>query len=218
MATNTRGTAEKSSRFQYSFGGPNGVLGILISLPLFVIFMLTYCQSVSGQCDFCWLDFHSQFLNRVFLQIIGAVNKPISAALVSLFDLEGFKWYIGWFAFQAALYFLPVGRIVEGLPLSTEKRLKYHCNGKLHLNSIPHIVLNAWNCQILKKKKFNKNFFHIFYYYLLIFSLFFFEILLVEINVTNRSTWILFLNNKLKMCNKNSSMKVFVSVYQINRF
>jgi hypothetical protein len=37
---------------------------------------------------------------------------------------------LGWFFFQAILYMLPVGRVVEGQPLRTGGKLKYRCNGK----------------------------------------------------------------------------------------
>ena len=48
----------------------------------------------------------------------------------SYFDKEAALIYVGWFFFQAILYMLPVGRVVEGQPLRTGGKLKYKCNGK----------------------------------------------------------------------------------------
>jgi len=47
----------------------------------------------------------------------------------SWFDVEATVIYIGWFLFQAVLYMLPIGPVVNGQPLRNGKRLKYRCNG-----------------------------------------------------------------------------------------
>ena len=46
-------------------------------------------------------------------------------------DLKVALIFVGWIAFQAVLAMLPVGRVVEGQPLRTGKKLKYRLNGRL---------------------------------------------------------------------------------------
>jgi hypothetical protein len=47
-----------------------------------------------------------------------------------LVDVETTLIFLSWFVFQALLAVLPVGRVVEGQPLKSGKRLKYRLNGK----------------------------------------------------------------------------------------
>ena len=48
-------------------------------------------------------------------------------------DLQAAYIFLGWFIFQLVLYVLPTGKIHEGIPLKNGARLKYRCNGKLHI-------------------------------------------------------------------------------------
>ncbi|PIK42772.1 Lamin-B receptor [Apostichopus japonicus] len=48
--------------------------------------------------------------------------------LEEIFDVYAFLLVIGWIVFQVLIYFIPVGRIVQGLPLRSGKRLKYYVN------------------------------------------------------------------------------------------
>ena len=50
----------------------------------------------------------------------------------SFFDVEASLIFLGWFAFQAILYMIPVGRVVSGQPIiiGNHARLPYRCNGQ----------------------------------------------------------------------------------------
>jgi hypothetical protein len=54
----------------------------------------------------------------------------LESLLTQQYVWEAALIYVGWFFFQAILYMLPVGRVVEGQPLRTGGKLKYRCNGK----------------------------------------------------------------------------------------
>ncbi|OQV15844.1 Lamin-B receptor [Hypsibius exemplaris] len=86
----------------FAFGGPWGTLGIQISLPVFILGLVAWGKQFGSG------DSHLSF---------SAVNFGWSALFLVL-----------WFGFQAFIYLLPIGKVVEGLPLRNGKRLKYRCN------------------------------------------------------------------------------------------
>ncbi|XP_071079689.1 delta(14)-sterol reductase TM7SF2-like isoform X2 [Haliotis cracherodii] len=90
------------------FGGPVGALFITLSLPLVMYYINLACTKT--KCTILELP---KFPKNIWL----------------LFDMEATLLFFGWLAFQAVLAMIPVGRVVEGLPLPSGKRLKYRCNG-----------------------------------------------------------------------------------------
>uniref|UniRef100_UPI00358F34FA delta(14)-sterol reductase LBR-like n=1 Tax=Myxine glutinosa TaxID=7769 RepID=UPI00358F34FA len=58
--------------------------------------------------------------------ILEPVDLP---SMAQLWNTRIFLIYIGWVVFQIALYALPLGKVVEGLPLRNGEKLKYRVNG-----------------------------------------------------------------------------------------
>ncbi|KAK6181638.1 hypothetical protein SNE40_009458 [Patella caerulea] len=90
------------------FGGPIGTFLLVLLLPT-VVFLLNFA------CN----------KKRCTIMEIPKLPKSLSF----FFDLQATYIFLGWFAFQAALAVLPVGKLVEGQPLKSGGRLKYRCNG-----------------------------------------------------------------------------------------
>lgn len=51
--------------------------------------------------------------------------------LSAFFDAQAVLIFVGWFLFQAVLYMIPVGHVVQGLPviIGSHQKLSYRCNG-----------------------------------------------------------------------------------------
>ncbi|XP_038047003.1 delta(14)-sterol reductase TM7SF2-like isoform X1 [Patiria miniata] len=94
----------------YEFGGPVGALFIMISLPVFIYYLYFACDKNS--CAVTLLPL-------------------LPGSWDEIFDLQVFMIFLGWVAFQAVLYMLPIGKKVKGLPLRTGRRLQYRMNGLL---------------------------------------------------------------------------------------
>ncbi|XP_048860571.1 delta(14)-sterol reductase LBR [Brienomyrus brachyistius] len=93
---------------ELEFGGKLGAAFMILFLPAVTFALLLMCQ----QKDPSLVYF-----------------PPVLPELDTLWDAQVFGIVVLWFLFQALLYMLPVGKIVEGLPLATGKRLKYRING-----------------------------------------------------------------------------------------
>ena len=89
------------------FGGAIGSFFMIIGLPATVLGLNILCSQ--NNCNLKMPKFSTDWK--------------------SYFDKEAALIYVGWFFFQAILYMLPVGRVVEGQPLRTGGKLKYRCNG-----------------------------------------------------------------------------------------
>lgn len=90
------------------FGGGVGVFLLMLLLPMAVLALLILC----GQKD-------------ASLQ-----NFPLEIPpLQSLWDWQVFGIVVLWLLFQAVLALLPVGKVVEGMPLKNRETLKYRING-----------------------------------------------------------------------------------------
>ncbi|KAK7480353.1 hypothetical protein BaRGS_00028400 [Batillaria attramentaria] len=96
----------------YEFGGPVGAFFMIFSLPVTL-----YAVNLACRKDKC--------------TILEMPKLPSSLAV--LVDMEAAFIFLGWFAFQAVLAVLPVGRVAEGQPLKSGQRLKYRLNGFLSL-------------------------------------------------------------------------------------
>ncbi|XP_077757408.1 delta(14)-sterol reductase LBR [Canis aureus] len=98
------GTQPKS----LEFGGVPGVFLIMLGLPPFLFLLLLLCKEEEPSL----LNF-----------------PPPMPALSELWDTRAFAIYFFWFSLQALFYILPIGKVVEGMPLADGRRLKYRLNG-----------------------------------------------------------------------------------------
>ncbi|XP_037698657.1 delta(14)-sterol reductase LBR-like isoform X2 [Choloepus didactylus] len=89
------------------FGGVLGASFIMLSLPAFLFLLLLMCR----QADPSLLNF-----------------PPPLPALHDLWETRVLGVYLFWFFLQALFYLLPIGRVVEGMPLVNGRRLKYRLN------------------------------------------------------------------------------------------
>ncbi|KAL4237764.1 hypothetical protein ACF0H5_002476 [Mactra antiquata] len=92
------------------FGGTIGAFFMMLFLPATVYYINMACTKQS--CS---------------IRNIPACSGKWS----SFFDVEATLIFVGWFFFQAVLYMLPIGRVVQGQPLviGGHQRLPYRCNG-----------------------------------------------------------------------------------------
>uniref|UniRef100_A0A8C2HUR4 Delta(14)-sterol reductase LBR n=1 Tax=Cyprinus carpio TaxID=7962 RepID=A0A8C2HUR4_CYPCA len=101
-------TASAIKTTDLEFGGRVGVFFLMFLLPVAVLALLILC----GQKDASLQSF--------------PLELP---ALESLWDCQVFGIVLLWLLFQAVLALLPVGKLVEGMPLKNGKTLKYRING-----------------------------------------------------------------------------------------
>ncbi|XP_059947359.1 delta(14)-sterol reductase LBR isoform X2 [Mesoplodon densirostris] len=90
------------------FGGVPGVFLIMLGLPAFLFLLLLMCKQEEPSL----LNF-----------------PPPLPALYDLWETRVFGAYLLWFFLQALFYLLPIGKVVEGTPLTDGRRLKYRLNG-----------------------------------------------------------------------------------------
>nr|XP_033792668.1 delta(14)-sterol reductase LBR isoform X2 [Geotrypetes seraphini] len=94
----------KRKEMELEFGGKIGTFFMIFILPATVLFLLLICE----QKD------------------VSIRNMP---AFENLWDVRVFGVFLLWFFVQALFYLLPVGKVVDGMPLSNGKALKYRING-----------------------------------------------------------------------------------------
>ncbi|TKC37679.1 hypothetical protein EI555_012671 [Monodon monoceros] len=85
-----------------------GVFLIMLGLPAFLFLLLLMCKQEEPSL----LNF-----------------PPPLPALYDLWEARVFGAYLLWFFLQALFYLLPIGKVVEGTPLTDGRRLKYRLNG-----------------------------------------------------------------------------------------
>lgn len=90
------------------FGGVPGVFLIMLGLPAFLFLLLLMCKQQEPSLK----NF-----------------PPPLPALYGLWETRVFGIYLLWFFVQALFYLLPIGKVVEGTPLTDGRRLKYRLNG-----------------------------------------------------------------------------------------
>ncbi|XP_035650013.1 delta(14)-sterol reductase LBR isoform X2 [Oncorhynchus keta] len=91
---------------ELEFGGRLGVFCMTLLLPVTVLGLMVVCSQEDASL----------------------MSSPPLPALDSLWDLQVFGMVVLWLLFQALLYVLPVGKVVEGMPLRNGERLKYRMN------------------------------------------------------------------------------------------
>ncbi|XP_066280095.1 delta(14)-sterol reductase TM7SF2-like isoform X2 [Branchiostoma lanceolatum] len=92
---------------EYEFGGPIGAFLLTFLLPATVLYLYGVCNK--AHCDLVFVPHLPKTLDAYF---------STNAALV----------FLGWFAFQALIYMLPIGRLADGVPLRDGRMLKYRIN------------------------------------------------------------------------------------------
>uniref|UniRef100_UPI00398F2585 delta(14)-sterol reductase LBR isoform X3 n=1 Tax=Pristiophorus japonicus TaxID=55135 RepID=UPI00398F2585 len=89
------------------FGGRVGAFFMIFLLPVTLILLLLMCAEDNASI----LSF-----------------PPPIPALQTLWSSTALGIFVLWFLFQALLYLLPIGKVVEGVPLANGKTLKYRIN------------------------------------------------------------------------------------------
>ncbi|XP_006002534.1 delta(14)-sterol reductase LBR [Latimeria chalumnae] len=92
---------------ELEFGGKIGAFFMLFLLPATVLLLLIIC----GSNDPSNLNF-----------------PPVLPSLDTLWNSTALGIIVLWFLFQALIYAVPIGKVVEGVPLASRKRLKYRIN------------------------------------------------------------------------------------------
>nr|P23913.1 RecName: Full=Delta(14)-sterol reductase LBR; Short=Delta-14-SR; AltName: Full=3-beta-hydroxysterol Delta (14)-reductase; AltName: Full=C-14 sterol reductase; Short=C14SR; AltName: Full=Integral nuclear envelope inner membrane protein; AltName: Full=Lamin-B receptor; AltName: Full=Sterol C14-reductase [Gallus gallus]CAA68758.1 lamin B receptor [Gallus gallus] len=102
-------TPEKpsSKTKELEFGGRFGTFMLMFFLPATVLYLVLMCKQDDPSL----------------------MNFPPLPALESLWETKVFGVFLLWFFFQALFYLLPIGKVVEGLPLSNPRKLQYRING-----------------------------------------------------------------------------------------
>ncbi|XP_057254806.1 delta(14)-sterol reductase LBR [Pezoporus wallicus] len=103
-------TIEKapSKTKELEFGGRIGTFTLIFFMPATVLYLLLMCK----QDDPSLMNF-----------------PPPLPALESLWEARVFGVFLLWFFLQALFYLLPIGKVVEGVPLSNGRKLQYRING-----------------------------------------------------------------------------------------
>ncbi|KAF7690058.1 delta(14)-sterol reductase LBR [Silurus meridionalis] len=99
---------QTSKTIELEFGGRIGAFFLLLLLPVVVLALLILC----GQKDSSLLSF-----------------PRMLPPLDSLWDWQVFGITLLWLLFQAVLFLLPIGKVVNGMPLKNGETLTYRING-----------------------------------------------------------------------------------------
>ncbi|XP_074845994.1 delta(14)-sterol reductase LBR isoform X2 [Carettochelys insculpta] len=105
MAKTTEKVSTQTKELE--FGGRIGAFCMIFFLPATVFYLLLMCKQEDPS----------------------VMNFPPLPALGSLWETRVFGVFLLWFFVQALFSLLPVGKVVEGLPLLNGRRLKYRING-----------------------------------------------------------------------------------------
>ena len=106
----------------YEFGGPVGVLGIMLFAPCMMLYFWACLEYNHGRMMTpSSVDDIGPFFSRLY----GYISDKAAPSYY------GFKVYIIFCTFQAVLAWFMPGPIVKGLPIPSEnnKQLEYRCNG-----------------------------------------------------------------------------------------
>ncbi|XP_052273236.1 delta(14)-sterol reductase TM7SF2-like isoform X2 [Dreissena polymorpha] len=101
---------QKHNSSPSEFGGAFGTFCMMFFLPTTVFYINMACSK--DECTIMKMP-------------------PCTAKWSAFFDLEATLIFLGWFAFQALLYILPTGRVVQGprIIIGNHKSLSYRVNG-----------------------------------------------------------------------------------------
>lgn len=110
----------------YEFGGPIGAVGMVVFLPILVLFFATCCDETGYPSQAFKDDWKSALLSKL--------NKDF---LISLFDPIAFLIYIAFVAILALFYLVLPGDNIPGTVLRDGTKHKYRMNGKI-------IIFDFW--------------------------------------------------------------------------
>ncbi|KAI9471983.1 MAG: ergosterol biosynthesis ERG4/ERG24 [Benjaminiella poitrasii] len=102
----------------YEFGGPIGALGMVVCLPVLVLFFATCCDSTGYPSQAFRDDWKTTVLSKFTLDY-----------LKSIWDPSAFMVYVGFVALLAFFYLILPGDNVPGTMLRDGNRIKYRMNG-----------------------------------------------------------------------------------------
>jgi hypothetical protein len=115
----------------YEFGGPIGAVGMIVCLPILVLFFASCCDATGYPAKAFWDDWQS-FLSA----------KLTKDFLFSLYDPSAFVVYVGYVAILAIFYVILPGDNIPGTTLRDGSRYKYRMNGKSSNIDLPYHRLN----------------------------------------------------------------------------
>jgi hypothetical protein len=104
----------------YEFGGPMGALGMIVGLPVLVLFFATCCDATGYPSQAFKGDFKSALLSKL--------NKDF---LFSLYDPIAFMIYTAFVFILALFYVILPGDNIPGTVLRNGSKHKYRMNGKI---------------------------------------------------------------------------------------
>lgn len=104
----------------YEFGGPIGAVGMVVLLPILVLFFATCCDSTGYPAKAFRDDWRSALASKLSVDF-----------LKSLWDPYAFIVYVGYVAILAVFYVILPGDHIPGTVLRNGGRHKYRMNGKL---------------------------------------------------------------------------------------
>ncbi len=116
----------------YEFGGPIGAVGMVVFLPVIVLFLSTCCDATGYPSQEFRNDWKSALLSKL--------NKDF---LLSLCDPFAFVVYVGFVALLALFYVILPGDNIPGTQLRDGSKFKYRMNGKDNKLSKYNIKANA---------------------------------------------------------------------------
>lgn len=105
---------------RYEFGGPIGAVGMVVFLPILVLFFATCCDETGYPSQAFKDDWKSALLSKL--------NKDF---LISLFDPMAFAIYVAFVGILALLSLVLPGDNIPGTVIRDGTRYKYKLNGKI---------------------------------------------------------------------------------------
>lgn len=102
----------------YEFGGPIGAIGMVVLLPIIVLFLATCCDSTGYPSQAFRDDWKSTILSKLSMDF-----------LISLYDPFAFAVYVGFVAMLAVFYVVLPGDNIPGTQLRNGSKFKYRMNG-----------------------------------------------------------------------------------------
>lgn len=106
----------------YEFGGPIGAIGMVVLLPVLVLFFATCCDSTGYPSKEFRDDWKSALLSKLSIDFVK-----------SLWDPTAFMVYVGFVAALAIFYVVLPGDNIPGTVLRNGEKYKYRMNGKAPL-------------------------------------------------------------------------------------
>ena len=100
---------------------------------LHIIWISLILQCAYSVTNIAWIDDHITAILNLFQNECSIRKIPgCPGTWSAFFDLQATLIFIGWFAFQAVLYMLPIGSVVQGpkTVIGNHQSLKYRCNGR----------------------------------------------------------------------------------------